>query len=218
MKRLFLPRGVRVVAVVCITISAAACGDDPLGPPDIPATSEQQAAARAAWGEVYSVLTHPRCMNCHPDGDAPLQGDASTPHTFGVDRTAIANGLECSSCHQEVNSELLGVENGPPGAPNWGFPPADTPMIFQGRSAIELCWQLHDVEATGGLDLEGLLEHVNHESLVNWAWDPGGDRSTPPLSHSAFLDAFATWVEGDGACPEEDDAVTGELGAAEALD
>ena len=29
----------------------------------------------AAWGQVYSVLTHPRCINCHTATDYPQQGD-----------------------------------------------------------------------------------------------------------------------------------------------
>ena len=29
----------------------------------------------AAWAQVYSVLTHPRCINCHTATDYPQQGD-----------------------------------------------------------------------------------------------------------------------------------------------
>ena len=32
----------------------------------------------SAFQDVYEVLQHPRCLNCHPSGDAPLQTDAST--------------------------------------------------------------------------------------------------------------------------------------------
>src|SRR3989441_12848556 len=38
----------------------------------IPATRE---AGLAAWQQVYSVLTHPRCINCHTATDYPQQGD-----------------------------------------------------------------------------------------------------------------------------------------------
>src|SRR5882724_5506461 len=31
----------------------------------------------AAFLQLYRVLTSPRCQNCHPAGDAPLQGDDS---------------------------------------------------------------------------------------------------------------------------------------------
>ncbi|RZK73496.1 MAG: hypothetical protein EOO92_18420, partial [Pedobacter sp.] len=31
-------------------------------------------ASVTAFKKVYSVLMSPRCMNCHPSGDIPLQG------------------------------------------------------------------------------------------------------------------------------------------------
>lgn len=190
-------------AIIALAALLTACAAEDPQAPIPPPTTQEINAAREAWGDVYAVLTHPRCMNCHPDGDAPLQNDASTVHTFGVNRDAIADGLQCTACHQATNTP-----GGPPGAPNWHFPSADTPMIFQGRDAATLCAQFHDPEATGGRDLDGLLEHVNNESLVLWAWDPGNDRSTPPLSHDEFLDAFATWVQGGGACPDGDGEAT----------
>src|SRR6476660_2616760 len=33
-----------------------------------------------AFMKVYKVLMSPRCMNCHPAGDAPLQGDDNHVH------------------------------------------------------------------------------------------------------------------------------------------
>ena len=38
----------------------------------VPATRE---AGLAAWRQVYSVLTHPRCINCHTATNYPQQGD-----------------------------------------------------------------------------------------------------------------------------------------------
>ena len=35
-----------------------------------------------AFMDVYKVLMSPRCMNCHPSGDIPLQGDDSHLHTM----------------------------------------------------------------------------------------------------------------------------------------
>ena len=187
------------IALALFVASAAlACDPRATGSPVPPPTHEEIAAARVAWDDVYDVLTHPRCMNCHPDGDAPLQTDASTPHRWGIDRDAIERGLECSSCHQAGNTP-----GGPPGAPTWHFPSAETPMIFQGRDSPTLCAQLNDPRATGGRDLDALLTHVATEPLVQWAWDPGDDRTTPPMTRDAFLDAFAIWVQGDGACPDE---------------
>src|SRR5688572_28461352 len=41
-----------------------------------------RAASVAAFLKVYEVLMSPRCMNCHPAGDIPLQGDDSHLHTM----------------------------------------------------------------------------------------------------------------------------------------
>jgi hypothetical protein len=38
-------------------------------------------AARTAFLEAYKVFMHPRCVNCHPVGDAPLRGEESQPHS-----------------------------------------------------------------------------------------------------------------------------------------
>jgi hypothetical protein len=37
--------------------------------------ADRASRSRAMFAEVAKVLTGPRCMNCHPAGDHPLQGD-----------------------------------------------------------------------------------------------------------------------------------------------
>ena len=61
-----------------LSISAAPAGQD-AAPPTPGASS--RAAGLAAWQQVYSVLTHPRCVNCHTATDHPQQGD---DRQFGV--------------------------------------------------------------------------------------------------------------------------------------
>ena len=46
-----------------------------------------------AFKEAYKVLMHPRCMNCHPSGDAPLQGDDSHIHAQNVTRGKDGKGV-----------------------------------------------------------------------------------------------------------------------------
>src|SRR5437660_9920655 len=50
------------------------------------APKDDASASREAFREVYKVLMHPRCMNCHPVGDVPLQGDDSRLHIQNVKR------------------------------------------------------------------------------------------------------------------------------------
>jgi hypothetical protein len=201
-------RAAGALSLVLLATAAFAGDDEP--PPAAasaapatrpPPTPEQVAAARRAFPVVARVLLSPRCSNCHPAGDAPLQGDAQRPHRMNITRLSASSGLACSACHQERNSERVGVFGGPPGAPHWDLPPEETPMVFEGRSAGDLCRQLHDRAATGDRDLDALLHHVETDALVLWAWEPGGRRTQPPVSHARFAAAFRAWVDGGGACP-----------------
>jgi mono/diheme cytochrome c family protein len=167
-----------------------------------PPNAETTARGRKAWGDVYKVLMSPRCMNCHPVGDRPLQTDKSRPHAMNVSRKSLANGLECATCHQDKNSDELGVPGGPPGAPHWGLPAKEMPLVFQGRSARELCRQMKRPGDNAYKSLDQLRHHVAKDPLVLWGWEPGGERTTPPLSHDAFVEAFDAWVASGGACPQ----------------
>jgi hypothetical protein len=156
---------------------------------------------RQAFGVVARVLQSPRCLNCHPSGDRPLQTDQAKPHAMNISRATVAAGVPCSTCHQERNSEAIGVAGGPPGAPHWGLPAADMPLVFQGKSATQLCEQLKDPARNGRKTLAQLVEHVSHDPLVLWGWQPGGKRSLPPVPHAQFVTAFTTWVNAGAPCP-----------------
>src|SRR5215831_6765682 len=172
------------------------------------------AAARAAFMVAYQVFMHPRCVNCHPAGDSPLRGEDSQPHTGlrlrrGPDGQGVFT-LKCTNCHQSQNQ--VGPHM-PPGAPNvlaggaldsttprWHLPSAKTPMIFQGRSAAQLCRQLEDPSQNGGLTAEHLIHHVSTDPLVLWAWNPGEGRTRPPLRHDEFVASVKAWLDNGGAC------------------
>ena len=190
-----------LTAALALTTIAGAAADEPAPPPPAPGATVDAATGAAAFATVARVLQSPRCRNCHPAGDRPLQGDRGRPHRMNVSRRSVAAGLGCGTCHQTRNADLLGVIGGPPGAPHWGLPPATAPMVFQGRTARALCVQLRDPVQTNGRDLPALLHHVSEDPLVLWGWAPGGARTPPPVSHDAFVAAFATWVAAGGACP-----------------
>jgi hypothetical protein len=165
------------------------------------AGQKDDAASRAAFQEAYRVFMHPRCMNCHPAGDAPLQGDDSHPHAQNVKRGPDGKGkyaLKCANCHQQAN---LPGENMPPGNPNWHLPPPEMRMVFQGKAPGELARQLKDPKQNGGKTLEQLLRHVAEDKLVIGGWDPGDGRTKPPLSHAEFVRKMREWVE-KGAASE----------------
>ncbi len=166
-------------------------------------TSNADAAdSSRAFLMAYDVLMHPRCLNCHPKGDQPLQGDDSRPHGQNVQRGKTGHGkyaLRCVNCHQEVNQP---GEHMPPGTPNWHMPPADMPMVFEGRTPRELCQQLQDPEQNGNMDLEDIMTHVSDDPLVLWGWDPGDGRTLPLLSHAEFVKFMGEWIEKGAACPD----------------
>src|SRR5713101_9187989 len=76
----------------------------------------------AAWEQLYSVLTHPRCINCHTATNYPQQGDDRHRHFANVIRGPEDKGvpaLNCESCHQNANADSTGV----PGGHTWHLAP-----------------------------------------------------------------------------------------------
>ena len=107
-------------------------------------TQRDDAAAREAFRSASTVLMHPRCMNCHPAGDQPLQGDDSHVHIQNVKRGATGHGkygMKCDTCHQDTN---LPGANMPPGVHDWHMPLPTMKLVFEGKSAGELCRQMKD--------------------------------------------------------------------------
>jgi hypothetical protein len=154
-----------------------------------------------AFMKVYKVLMSPRCMNCHPSGDIPLQGDDNHLHTMFPKRGKEGKGIyamKCSNCHQPANTAGL---NMPPGNPNWHLPPADMKMVFQGRTASQLAKQLMDPKQNGHKSKEQLIEHAE-DGLVLSAWNPGEGRTLPPMSHAEFKKAWITWIEKGAYAPK----------------
>jgi hypothetical protein len=160
------------------------------------------AASAKAFLEIDKVFTSPRCQNCHPAGDAPLQGDDSHVHLQNVKRGKDGHGvsaMRCETCHQTSN---LAGDHMPPGNPKWGLPSPEHKMVFVGRTPAELCRQLKDPKQTGGRSLQQLLEHVANDELVGWGWNPGDGRALPPLTRPETLAEMKIWIDGGAACPE----------------
>ena len=162
----------------------------------------------AAWDQVYSVLTSPRCINCHTATDYPQQGDDRHRHFANVIRGPEGKGvagLNCLSCHQESNADSTGV----PGGHNWHLAPLSMKwqdLNDQLLSSAAVCRAVTDRRKNGGHDGPALLKHHQEEPLVLWAWSPGQRpdgtmRTLPPLTHAAFVDATRRWVEAGTPCP-----------------
>lgn len=157
-------------------------------------------ASVKAFMKVYEVLMSPRCMNCHPAGDVPLQGDDSHLHTMSPIRGKDGKGvyaMKCSNCHQPTNSSGL---NTPPGNPKWALPPADMKMVFEGRSPRELALQIMDYKRNGHKNKAQLIAHAR-DTLVKAGWNMGEGRKQPPLSYKEFVKVWDEWINKGGVAP-----------------
>jgi len=195
-----------VKAVALFSVLALGCTQPSKPPEEKPharpeAAYQDDAAAREAFIACYPVFMHPRCMNCHPAGDAPLQGEDSHPHAQNVKRGPDGRGfyaLKCANCHQDTT--LIGA-NMPPGNPSWRLPSPDMPLVFQGLTPAQLADQLKDPLRNGSKTLDQLVRHVTEDKLVLSCWSPGEGRSQPPLSHDEFAGRFREWVDRGAASP-----------------
>jgi mono/diheme cytochrome c family protein len=162
----------------------------------------------AAWAQVYSVLTHPRCINCHTATNYPQQGDDRHRHITNVMRGPEGKGvpgLNCASCHQQSNADSTGV----PGGHDWHLAPLSMRWQDQNDNPLPsatVCRSVTDRAKNGNLDGSGLLKHHAEAELVLWAWNPGRRpdgtmRTLPPLSHEEFVAATRRWVEAGTPCP-----------------
>jgi len=184
--------------MVLMAMAGGADGAELREPGAFAGIADQAARSVALFEEAGKVIQHPRCVNCHPAGDRPLQDDDSHLHIpwarrgeadFGVP------GMRCNTCHQQHNVDYAGV----PGNPAWALAPIE--MAWQGRSLGEICAQLKDPERNGGRTLAELHEHMAEDSLVGWGWAPGAGRTPVPGTQEIFGRLIGAWIESGAACP-----------------
>lgn len=152
----------------------------------------------AIFTELGKVLTHPRCVNCHPAGDRPRQGDAQRLHEPPVVRGADGHGSEtmrCNSCHKDANFDPGRV----PGHPEWHLAPRE--MAWEGKTVAEICAQIKDPALNGGRKVEDLIDHIGKDTLVGWAWAPGYGRAPIPGTQAQAGALVEAWAKSGAACP-----------------
>ncbi|MEM1323006.1 MAG: hypothetical protein AAGG75_22260 [Bacteroidota bacterium] len=170
-----------------------------------PETDRMLAAKETPFDKMMLVLTHKRCVNCHPAGDRPRQGEDSHYHNFGVVRGEDNHGiaaLRCNACHQNENNDYSGV----PGAPEWSLAPLS--MQWEGLSRVEIAHSMLDPARNGGRTLEQIVEHLTEHELVLWAWEPGVNasgqpREKPPVPKDEYIQAVKEWAESGAVIPEQ---------------
>ena len=197
-------RAASMVAVATVLMSLLAAhatdgaGPDSLAPPESFTAGDTAARSAAIFTELGKVLTHPRCVNCHPAGDRPRQGDQGRLHQPPVERGPDGHGLaamRCSSCHQQSNFDPARM----PGHPHWQLAPRE--MAWEGKTLAEICAQIKDPARNGGRSLEELVHHIGTDGLVGWAWAPGYGRRPAPGTQEQAGSLAEAWVKSGAACP-----------------
>ncbi len=167
-------------------------------PESFSSIADTDARSAAMFTELGKVLTHPRCVNCHPAGNRPRQGDQSQLHQPPVERGADGHGTEpmrCSICHQKANFEPGRV----PGHPEWHIAPRE--MAWEGKTLPEICAQIKDSARNGGRKPEDLIHHIGEDTLVGWAWAPGYGRTPAPGTQKAAGALVEAWLKSGAICP-----------------
>lgn len=163
--------------------------------------SDERERALAMFQEIGKVIQHPRCMNCHPRGDRPMQGDQSLPHQPHVvrgDGGMGAVGMRCTTCHGAENYANV------PGRPVWFLAPAE--MAWQGKSLGEICAQIKDPARNGERSLDDIAFHVINDELVAYGWEPPDHLEPAPGDQETFGALVEAWIGAGAHCPGPNDA------------
>jgi hypothetical protein len=202
MNRQMLMQILVVLAALLIgTPTANTASDQPeslASPESFSAIVDTAERSAAMFAELGKVLKSPRCVNCHPAGDRPRQGDQSRLHQPPVERGTDGHGLpamHCSICHQQANFDPAGV----PGHPEWHLAPRE--MAWEGKTLGEICAQIKDPARNGGRSLEALVHHIGTDTLVGWAWAPGFGRQPAPGTQKQAGALAEAWVKTGAVCP-----------------
>jgi hypothetical protein len=188
----------RVALALALSVACAASAAELRPAAEFASIADPAQRSAALFGEAGKVLTHPRCLNCHPATDRPTQGEDMHPHQPWVrrgDDGLGAVGLRCGTCHQEANYEPARV----PGNPKWQLAPAS--MAWQGKSLAAICAQIKDPERNGGRSLEEIVHHMAEDELVGWGWDPGDHRTPAPGTQKSFGELIKAWADTGAHCP-----------------
>jgi len=151
----------------------------------------------ALFQEAGKVINSPRCLNCHPPDNRPRQGDDMHLHEPPVQRGAGGMGvagMRCVTCHGPKNFEIV------PGNPKWVLAPIE--MAWIGKSLGQICEQIKDPKRNGGKTLEQIVEHMAHDELVGWGWDPGEGRTPAPGTQEEFGELIKAWADTGAVCPK----------------
>lgn len=158
----------------------------------------------AFFAEAGKVITHARCVNCHPRTERPLQGDDQRlhlPRVVGGEAGMGTPGLACTACHGRENFTLVGASlQSIPGNPKWHLAPLG--MAWEGNSLDAICEQIKDAARNGDRTLAQIHDHMANDELVGWGWHPGPGREPVPGTQAVFGQLIKAWIDTGAICPK----------------
>ena len=101
--------GAAAIIITGLAVSARSVDGDQLKPASsFDTIADNKERAVALFREAGKVIQHPRCVNCHPAGDRPLQGDDGHPHQPPVVRGEANIGPVGMRCYGKLGRIEIG--------------------------------------------------------------------------------------------------------------
>ena len=186
------PKTTIIVSLMIIVIHIGGLSTNPNYDKPYPVVlSDDKEKSLEDFKVILSVLKNPRCMNCHPSGDVPLQGNDQHLHRPLIVRGVADYGpaaIKCSACHHEENNIYANV----PGAPKWAVAPRS--MGWVGLTDEQIGEALMNKTKNGGRSPKDLVQHMGFDSLVMWGWHPGPGRTPIPIPLEDFRKVLFDWL------------------------
>lgn len=193
----------------CATVAFAANVE--INPPAEGSVTKEEGLE--AWSRIYQVASHPRCANCHvgesslPMWSGPSYGK-TRPHGMRINAGESRIGAEyipCQACHTPLSSPREGANAVPHSAPRvagfWMLAPVEAHWF--GMSTEDICSQLRDPERNGGRSTFEIAQHLDHDTILHWAWNPGGNREPAPYDLQSHVNDVLAWGAAGTPCPQD---------------
>jgi len=202
-----------VLALLALIVTVSAQAETKRVINEFPLGSVSRAEGLAYWQKFYEVASHPRCVNCHVGADnIPMWSGPSygktRPHGMKINAGPSRVGAEtvpCTSCHTtqaKTNAKTNELPHSPPKvAMAWALPPVEAAWF--GKSSAYICKQLKDPNRNGDRTIKEVAGHLDHDLVLHWAWNPGGDRQPAPYSLQESMDFLMKWAAAGTPCPTE---------------
>lgn len=200
-------RKLLLISLLCPSLALAEGTNVDLTPP--PEGSVGLEEGLEAWERIYEVASHPRCANCHTGAsDRPMWSGPSygktRPHGMNIRAGESRIGAEfvlCQTCHSHTEHPQDIAHAAPRVGMTWQLAPVEADWF--GRSSQEICAQLRDPEQNGGRTFQELAEHLDHDLILHWAWNPGPGREPAPYNLQEHVHDVLAWGIAGMPCPED---------------